>query len=77
MTETAYIQVRVTTKARAESIEYKNKKYFVTVKEKAERGLANARVKQLLAQELQCNPQSLRLVKGGTTPSKTYLLSNV
>jgi uncharacterized protein YggU (UPF0235/DUF167 family) len=77
MTEKIYIQVRVTTKARTESIECRNKKYFVTVKEKAERGVANARVKQLLAHELQCNPQNLRLVKGGTTPSKTYLLSNV
>lgn len=76
MLSTRYIHVRVQTKSRTESIEYKNDKYFISVKEKAERGLANARVKTLLATQLQCNPKSLRLVKGSTTTSKTYLLGN-
>lgn len=78
MSNPKYIHVRVTTKSRKESITPSDKKdtYLISVKEKAELGLANARVKELLVQALHCNPSHLRLVKGGTSPSKTFLLNN-
>ena len=60
---------------------YKNKTtqnktmtFYIEVKEKAQRNEANARVKQLLANELGCSSKALRLIKGATTASKTYLL---
>jgi uncharacterized protein YggU (UPF0235/DUF167 family) len=62
---------------------YKNKTtqnktmtFYIEVKEKAERNEANARVKQLLATELGCTSRELRLIKGATSPSKTYLQVN-
>lgn len=75
MKENKYIHVRVTTKARTECILEKNGTFFIQVKEKAERGEANKRVRELLAQTQNCKPEELRLVKGGRSPSKTYLLS--
>ena len=75
MKENTYIHVRVTTKARTECILEKNGMYFIQVKEKAERGEANKRVRELLALAQNCKPEELRLVKGGRSPSKTYLLT--
>lgn len=76
MQESTYIHVRVTTKGRSESVTKKNDTYHITVKEKPERGVANKRVRELLAQTLHSNPKEFRLVKGGTSPSKTYLFTN-
>jgi len=76
MQESTYIHVRVTTRGRTECIEKKNNTYYIIVKEKAERGAANKRVRELLAQTLHRTPKELRLVKGGTSPSKTYLFTN-
>jgi len=73
---TQYIHVRVQTKAKKERVEYKNKKYFIEVTEKPERGTANKRVKELVAKELHCTPACLRLIKGITTPSKIFLVIN-
>jgi uncharacterized protein YggU (UPF0235/DUF167 family) len=70
-----YIRVRAKTKARAETILEERDTFYIAVKEKAERGEANARIRQVLAERLHCNPKQLRLVKGGTSPSKTYLLT--
>lgn len=75
-----YIHVRVKTNTRKETIEKKdaqpNSTYIISVKEKAEKGQANRRIKELLAQTIGCNLKNLRLIKGATTPSKTYLLIN-
>ena len=75
MNESTYIHVRVTVNARKDRIEESNGKFFVTVKEKAEKGLANAKVKKLLATRIGCSSKSLRLIKGAKTSSKTYLLN--
>ncbi len=75
MTE-KYIHVRAKTKAKKEEVKIKNGKYFISVKEKAERGKANAKILQLLAKELQCTTKDLKMIKGGTHTSKTYLLVN-
>lgn len=76
MDDKKYIHVRAKTKAKKEEVKLKKGKYFISVKEKAERGKANAKILQLLANKLQCNPKNLRMIKGGTKTSKTYLLVN-
>jgi uncharacterized protein YggU (UPF0235/DUF167 family) len=76
MSEQKYIHVRVTTGSKKESVEKSKNKYFISVKEKAKRGEANKKVKELLAKQLNCTPKQLRLIKGATTPSKTYLSVN-
>lgn len=76
MKEEQYIRVRVTTGAKKQQIEKKKDIYHISVKEKPQNGNANSRVRQLLATELGCTQKQLRLVKGHTTPSKTYLLRN-
>ena len=76
MKQNMYIHVRVSTKGRSESIEKKKYTYYITVKEKPERGAANKRVREILAQTFHGNPKEFRLVKGGTSPSKTYLFTN-
>ncbi len=76
MNETEYIRVRVTTNAKKETLHKNRDMFFITVKEKAKEGKANKRVRELLSQTLGCRPQQLRMVKGATTPSKTYLFIN-
>lgn len=76
MHEGIYIHVRVTTNAKKESIQGNKNMYRIVVKEKAQQGHANTRVKELLSETLGCSAKQLRLIKGATTPSKTYLLIN-
>ncbi len=71
-----YIRVRAKTKTKHETIEEKKGVYYIHVKEKAERGEANKKIREMLAKEINCNPKRLRLVKGAKTTSKTYLLAN-
>lgn len=77
MDEKNYIHVRVTTNAKKETVQKKQQGvFFITVKEKAKERKANKRVHELLARSLGCVPQQLRMIKGATTPSKTYLFIN-
>ena len=75
--EPTYLHVRVQTQAKRESIVTKKPNtYMITVREKAEKGAANRRARELLA-DLLCVPISrLRLIKGVTSPSKLFLLIN-
>ena len=75
MKENKYIHVRVKTKAKTANVLTKKGKYYIEVKERAERGMANKKVKELLAQSIGCNTKELRLIKGAQTPSKTYLIA--
>lgn len=70
----AYVKVRVHAGCRRESAERVKDYWVVSVREHAERGEANRRVKEILAQKLTVPERSLRLVKGATSPSKLYLL---
>jgi len=72
--ERKYIHVRVVTDSKKEVVKEKNSTFYITVKEKPQRGLANKRVRELLAQNLGCTIQDLRLIKGSQSPSKTYQL---
>lgn len=71
-----YIRVRVQTGCRKESITHEHDLWKVAIREKAERGSANKRVREVLAHALTVPPNALRLVKGATSPAKTFLLSN-
>jgi uncharacterized protein YggU (UPF0235/DUF167 family) len=70
-----YVRVRAKTKARQETVREERDTFYIAVKEKAERGEANARIRLILAEKLGCSSKQLRLVKGGTSPSKIYLLT--
>lgn len=73
-----YIKVRVTTKQKKESCVKKADDHFViSVKEPAVRGLANARVRALLAEELRVELSSVRLISGHTSPSKIFSVSTL
>ena len=66
-----YIKVRVIAKARKEAITKKTKdSYNISVKEPAERNLANGRVCELIAVELCVPTKAVRIVSGHHSPSK-------
>ncbi len=72
-----YVRVRVKAGARKERMEeVEEGVYAVRVREKAERGLANERVRILLAQALGVRPEDLHMVKGATSCMKLFLLGN-
>ena len=72
-----YVRARIITEAREESaVEHSPGLWHIRIREKPERGSANARVRSLLARILNVPEGSLRLIKGATSPSKTYLLTN-
>jgi uncharacterized protein YggU (UPF0235/DUF167 family) len=76
MKDGTYIRVRVTTGAKKQTVLKQKDVYHISVKEKPERGSANEKVRSVLARELGEHVQNLSLIKGHTTPSKTYLLHN-
>jgi len=66
-----YIKVRVTAGAKKELFEEKGKDHFaVQVKEKAERNMANTRVRELVAEHYNISPKQVRIISGHTTQSK-------
>lgn len=74
-TDKRYLRVRVRTSMKRETIALgKQDLWHIDVRGKAERGLANERVRALLANELQVDSRKLKLVKGATSTSKTFLL---
>jgi uncharacterized protein len=75
MTDERYVRVRVKAGARKERVSEEKGVYTIEVREKTERGEANARVREVLARALCVRPETLHLVKGMTSPSKTYLLT--
>ncbi len=67
------VRVRVTPDARKESlIEIKPNVLAISVKEGAERGEANARVKTLVARHYGVNESRVRLHTGHTSRSKVF-----
>jgi len=67
------IKVRVFPQSKEDSIIKKSEdSYVVKVKEKAERGEANRRVIEILAEYSQVPPGKIRLIKGGKKPNKIF-----
>lgn len=66
-----YIHAKVTAGARKESLKEKSKDHFVvSVREPAERNMANSRVIELIAQHFTIPSNKVRIVNGHHSPSK-------
>jgi uncharacterized protein YggU (UPF0235/DUF167 family) len=66
-----YIKVKVKAGQRAESFEKKNEDTFlVSVKEKAERNMANKRILALVAKHFKVPAGKVRMINGHQQPSK-------
>lgn len=68
-----YIKVKVLSGARKESIEkVRDNEYRISVKEPAERNMANKRVIELLSIEFGVQEGVVRLINGHHSPSKLF-----
>lgn len=66
-----YIHAKVIAGAKEEKIELKNKDHFlISVKEKAERNMANDRVLELISFHFQIPKNKVRIINGHHTPTK-------
>ena len=66
-----YVKVRVTAGAKKEALERVSVDTFkVSVKEPAERNMANTRVRELMAREFAVPVAKVKLVSGHHSPSK-------
>lgn len=66
-----YIKVRVTVGAKKELVKPISKSsYTIHTKEPAERNLANAKVRELLARELGIEKAKIKIINGHHSPSK-------
>lgn len=72
-----YISVRVLAGARQERVEALPKgRLRISVKEPAERNLANRRVRELLAEHLSLPLARVRLLSGHASPSKLFVIDD-
>ncbi len=70
-TDFMYIKVRVTAGAKREAVTKVSKSsYKISVREPAERNLANTRVIELVAIELHVLANKVRIINGHQSPSK-------
>jgi len=66
-----YIKVRVKPNSKKEDVEKKSEESFIiSVKEPAERNLANKRVLELLSSKLKISLNHIRIISGHHTPNK-------
>lgn len=66
-----YIKVKVQAGAKKESVEKKNNDtYNISVKEKAERNMANQRVCEIIASTMRVSIKNIRIISGHQSPSK-------
>ncbi|MBI2630899.1 DUF167 domain-containing protein [Candidatus Nomurabacteria bacterium] len=66
-----YIHVKVIAGARKEFVKKKNEDHFeISVREKAERNMANGRVLELIAEHFEVPINKVRIVNGHRSPSK-------
>jgi uncharacterized protein YggU (UPF0235/DUF167 family) len=70
-----YIHVIVTAGMKKESFKKKSKDHFeISVKEKAERNMANNRVLELVAEHFNVSKNKVRIVNGHRHPSKLLVI---
>ncbi|MFA6257349.1 MAG: DUF167 domain-containing protein [Candidatus Paceibacterota bacterium] len=73
----AYIHVKVTAGARKESLKQKSEDHFeISVREKAERNMANTRVIEIVAAHFGVPVSGVRIVNGHHHPSKLLVVEN-
>lgn len=66
-----YVKVNVIASSKKEKIEKKgDNRYALSVKEPAERNLANKRVCEIIASIYEINPKAVRIISGHQSPSK-------
>ena len=66
-----YIKVRVLAGAKKEEVKKKNEDtYLISVKEPAERNLANKRVCEIVASIYKVSTKQIRIINGHQSPSK-------
>ena len=71
-----YIKVKVTAKARKELVKRVNEDTFLlSVKEPAERNMANTRVREIMAIEFGVPMAKVRIISGHHHPSKILSIS--
>lgn len=67
----------VTAGAKKESFKIKSKDHFtISVKEKAERNMANGRVLELVAEHFNISKNKVRIVNGHRHPSKLLIIED-
>lgn len=72
-----YLKVVVTTGSKRESVEKKSEDhFFISVKERPERNLANKRVVELLALYFKVLPNKIRIINGHHHPHKLLALED-
>ncbi len=72
------IKVRATTGAKKETVHVVSEDTLtISVKEKAERNLANARIIALVAAHFKVPVKKVRFIKGAHSPSKTFSIDTV
>lgn len=70
-----YIKIRVTANSRKESFVKISEDHFeVSVKEKAERNMANVRVRELVAEYFEVPIGKAKIISGHHSPSKIFSL---
>ena len=70
-----YIRIRVKAGARKEAVtKVSDTEFYMTVREPAERNLANGRIRELLAAEVGIRVEDIRIVSGHHSPTKILSL---
>ncbi len=70
-----YIHVKVTAGVRKENFIQKSEDHFeISVKEKAERNMANKRVLELVAEHFKVPIKKVRIINGHRSPSKLLVI---
>ena len=70
-----YIHIKVTAGAKKETWKKKSEDHFeISVKEKAQRNEANARVLELVAEHFKVSKNKVRIVNGHRHPSKLLVV---
>jgi len=71
----SYIRVKVSAGVKKEEMKQKSKDHFlISVKEKAERNMANRRVLEILCEFFQLPKGKIRIVNGHQSPSKLLVV---
>ena len=72
-----YIHVKVTAGVKKESFLQKSDDHFeISVREEAERNMANTRVLEILAERLEIPRNKVRIVNGHHSPSKLLVIED-
>lgn len=75
MKEVKYIHVKVSVGMKKESFKQKSNDHFeISVKQKAERNLANVRIIELLALFFRTSQNKIRIINGHRSPSKLLVV---